>query len=152
MPYRPYYSTFVNNSCVRMVLSTYCTSTSRDLRLGWESRLNLGERKGRRIMAQASAASGDGGSGGTSLRVKVQRFGSFLSGMVMPNIGAFIAWGLITALFIPDGWLPNATLAALTPPMITYLLPLLMGTNKPRSCRRRFAQKVNVRRWLSMPG
>jgi PTS system mannitol-specific IIC component len=47
--------------------------------------------------------------------------------MVMPNIGAFLAWGLITALFIPDGWLPNATLAALTPPMITYLLPLLIG-------------------------
>src|ERR671921_1821731 len=65
---------------------------------------------------------------------------------------AFIAWGLITALFIPDGWLPNATLAALVAPMITYLLPLLMGTNKPRSCRRRFAQQVNVRRWLSMPG
>ncbi|MCA1718795.1 MAG: mannitol-specific PTS transporter subunit IIC, partial [Actinobacteria bacterium] len=62
-----------------------------------------------------------------SLRAKVQRFGSYLSGMVMPNIGAFIAWGLITALFIPDGWLPNATLAALVAPMITYLLPLLIG-------------------------
>ena len=37
----------------------------------------------------------------------VQRFGKFLSAMVMPNIGAFIAWGFITALFIPDGWLPN---------------------------------------------
>ena len=40
-----------------------------------------------------------------STRVKVQAFGRFLSGMVMPNIGAFIAWGLITALFIPTGWL-----------------------------------------------
>src|ERR687891_37829 len=78
-------------------------------------------------MAQATAASGDVGTGGTSLRVKIQRFGSFLSGMVMPNIGAFIAWGLITALFIPDGWLPNERLAALTKPMITYLLPLLIG-------------------------
>ena len=103
-------------------------------------------------MAQASAVGSGAGSEGASLRVKIQRFGSYLSGMVMPNIGAFIAWGLITALFIPDGWLPNATLAALVAPMITYLLPLLMGTNKPRSCRRRFAQKVNVRRWLSMPG
>ena len=103
-------------------------------------------------MAQASAASGGAEAQGANLRVRIQRFGSFLSGMVMPNIGAFIAWGLITALFIPDGWLPNATLAALVAPMITYLLPLLMGTNKPRSCRRRFAQKVNVRRWLSMPG
>jgi PTS system mannitol-specific IIC component len=78
-------------------------------------------------MAQASAASGDGGSGGTSLRVKVQRFGSFLSGMVMPNIGAFIAWGLITAIFIPDGWYPNERLAQLVEPMIFYLLPLLIA-------------------------
>ena len=37
----------------------------------------------------------------------LQRFGKFLSAMVMPNIGAFIAWGFITALFIPDGWIPN---------------------------------------------
>jgi PTS system mannitol-specific IIC component len=57
----------------------------------------------------------------------VQKFGSFLSGMVMPNIGAFIAWGLITALFIPDGWLPNERLAALVEPMILYLLPLLIA-------------------------
>ena len=78
-------------------------------------------------MAEASAPSRGVESRGASLKVKVQRFGSFLSGMVMPNIGAFLAWGLITALFIPDGWLPNATLAALTPPMITYLLPLLIG-------------------------
>ncbi len=47
--------------------------------------------------------------------------------MVMPNIGAFIAWGLITALFIPDGWIPNETLAKLVDPMILYLLPLLIG-------------------------
>ncbi len=59
--------------------------------------------------------------------MKIQRFGSFLSGMIMPNIGAFIAWGLITALFIPTGWLPNESLAELVGPMITYLLPLLIG-------------------------
>jgi PTS system mannitol-specific IIC component len=47
--------------------------------------------------------------------------------MVMPNIGAFIAWGLITALFIPSGWLPNAKLAELVGPMVKYLLPLLIG-------------------------
>ena len=76
-------------------------------------------------MAQATAASGE--AGGTSLRVKVQRFGSFLSGMVMPNIGAFIAWGLITAIFIPDGWYPNERLAELVEPMIFYLLPLLIA-------------------------
>jgi mannitol PTS system EIICBA or EIICB component len=78
-------------------------------------------------MAQASAAGGGTGSGGTSLRVRVQKFGSFLSGMVMPNIGAFIAWGLITALFIPDGWIPNERLAELVDPMILYLLPLLIA-------------------------
>ncbi|MDQ0202013.1 PTS mannitol transporter subunit IICB [Neobacillus ginsengisoli] len=61
------------------------------------------------------------------VKVKIQKFGSYLSGMVMPNIGAFIAWGLITALFIPTGWMPNAGLAKLVGPMITYLLPLLIG-------------------------
>ncbi len=47
--------------------------------------------------------------------------------MVMPNIGAFIAWGLITALFIPAGWIPNEELASLVGPMLTYLLPILIG-------------------------
>ncbi|MDR3022379.1 MAG: PTS mannitol transporter subunit IICBA [Clostridiales bacterium] len=61
------------------------------------------------------------------LKPKIQKLGSHLSGMVMPNIGAFIAWGIITALFIEDGWLPNADLAKLVGPMITYLLPLLIG-------------------------
>ncbi|MDT8862681.1 PTS mannitol transporter subunit IICBA [Alkalihalobacillus sp. MEB130] len=63
----------------------------------------------------------------SNIKVRIQRFGSFLSGMIMPNIGAFIAWGLITALFIPTGWLPNENLAELVGPMITYLLPLLIG-------------------------
>ncbi len=62
-----------------------------------------------------------------STKMRVQNFGRFLSNMVMPNIGAFIAWGIITALFIPTGWLPNATLAGMVGPMITYLLPLLIG-------------------------
>ncbi|MBT9431366.1 PTS mannitol transporter subunit IICBA [Candidatus Sodalis endolongispinus] len=61
------------------------------------------------------------------IKVRVQNFGRSLSNMVMPNIGAFIAWGIITALFIPTGWTPNATLAKLVGPMITYLLPLLIG-------------------------
>jgi mannitol PTS system EIICBA or EIICB component len=60
-------------------------------------------------------------------RARIQRFGRFLSGMVMPNIGAFIAWGLITAMFIPTGWIPNESLAELVGPMILYLLPLLIG-------------------------
>lgn len=63
----------------------------------------------------------------SNLKVKVQSFGRFLSNMVMPNIGAFIAWGFITALFIPTGWLPNESFAKLVGPMISYLLPLLIG-------------------------
>ncbi len=58
----------------------------------------------------------------------VQKFGKFLSGMVMPNIGAFIAWGLITALFIEDGWIPNEKLASIQPYMLTYLLPILIAS------------------------
>lgn len=61
------------------------------------------------------------------MKEKVQLFGRFLSGMVMPNIGAFIAWGLITALFIPTGWYPNETIAALVSPMSSVLLPLLIA-------------------------
>jgi PTS system mannitol-specific IIC component len=63
----------------------------------------------------------------TSLRVGVQKFGTFLSGMIMPNIGAFIAWGIVTAFFIPAGFTPNEELAKLVGPMITFLLPLLIG-------------------------
>ena len=83
----------------------------------------------------------------TSARVHVQKFGTFLSNMVMPNIGAFIAWGFITALFIENGWLnrggggglaENSWVAqiggwgdhagaGIVGPMITYLLPLLIG-------------------------
>jgi PTS system mannitol-specific IIC component len=77
-------------------------------------------------VSQAGTAGG-GESSGAGIRVRIQRFGSYLSGMVMPNIGAFIAWGLITALFIPDGWLPNERLAGLVDPMIIYLLPLLIA-------------------------
>ncbi len=58
---------------------------------------------------------------------KVQSFGRFLSGMVMPNIGAFIAWGLITALFIATGWLPNEKLSTMVSPMLSYVLPVLIA-------------------------
>jgi len=61
------------------------------------------------------------------MREKMQQLGGFLAGMVIPNIGAFIAWGLITALFIPTGWIPNEKFAELVGPMINYLLPLLIG-------------------------
>lgn len=81
-----------------------------------------------------------------SARVRVQKFGTFLSNMVMPNIGAFIAWGFITSLFIAVGWLPKLGIGdspdswvaqlggwgdydgkGIVGPMITYLLPLLIG-------------------------
>lgn len=61
------------------------------------------------------------------LKVKIQQFGSFLSGMIMPNIGAFIAWGIITAFFIPTGWFPNEALSSMVDPTIKYLLPILIG-------------------------
>lgn len=87
-----------------------------------------------------------------SLRVRVQQLGTALSNMVMPNIGAFIAWGLITALFIKTGWLPGLFDSLQNPdgwvahiggwgafekggivgPMITYLLPILIGSTGGR--------------------
>ncbi len=89
-------------------------------------------------------------SPGGGARLHVQRFGTFLSNMVLPNIGAFIAWGLITALFIETGWITligdalghtggygfvedlgawgsGADGTGIVGPMITYLLPLLIG-------------------------
>jgi mannitol PTS system EIICBA or EIICB component len=72
-------------------------------------------------------------------RVGVQKFGTFLSGMIMPNIAAFIAWGLITAFFIETGWTPVAGIGGfgvddagdpnvgLVGPMIIYMLPLLIA-------------------------
>ncbi|OEZ36556.1 PTS mannitol transporter subunit IICBA [Lactiplantibacillus plantarum] len=61
------------------------------------------------------------------VKARVQKFGSALSNMVMPNIGAFIAWGLITAIFMAGGWWPNAGLAKMIQPMVHYLLPLLIA-------------------------
>lgn len=61
------------------------------------------------------------------MRERLQQVGGFLAGMVIPNIGAFIAWGLITALFIPTGWIPSERFAALVGPMILNLLPILIG-------------------------
>ena len=61
------------------------------------------------------------------MKQKIQSFGRFLSGMVMPNIGAFIAWGLLTALFIATGWLPNEKLSSMVSPMLTYVLPVLIA-------------------------
>ena len=62
-----------------------------------------------------------------SVRDGLSRFGKFLSGMVMPNIGAFIAWGFLTALFIDTGWLPNEQFASIATPMLSYLIPVLIA-------------------------
>ncbi|MGM0216611.1 PTS mannitol transporter subunit IICB [Enterococcus sp. AZ109] len=62
-----------------------------------------------------------------SARARVQAFGGFLTNMVLPNIGAFIAWGIVTALFIPTGWFPNDALNELVSPTVSYLLPLLLA-------------------------
>lgn len=62
-----------------------------------------------------------------AIRDKVSSFGKFLSGMVMPNIGAFIAWGFLTSLFIEAGWLPNEQFASMVGPMLSYLIPILIA-------------------------
>ena len=62
-----------------------------------------------------------------SMRVQVQKFGTFLSNMIMPNIGAIIAWGLITAFFIPDGWIPNEKISTMVGPTLFFLLPILIA-------------------------
>ena len=66
------------------------------------------------------------------MKTALQKFGKLLSAMVMPNIGAFIAWGFITAIFIADGWWPNEQLASIQPYMLTYLLPILIAATGGR--------------------
>jgi len=61
------------------------------------------------------------------MRERLQRLGGFLAGMIIPNLGALIAWGLITAFFIPTGWIPNEQISEIVGPMINYLLPVLIG-------------------------
>ncbi len=68
-----------------------------------------------------------GAASGADLRARLQQLGGNLAAMVIPNIGAFIAWGLLTALFIPTGWLPNEQLAEMVGPIIVTLLPVLIG-------------------------
>lgn len=66
-------------------------------------------------------------TGANQARVHVQRFGSFISNMILPNIAVFIAWGIITAFFIPTGWTPNETLASLVGPILLTLIPVLIA-------------------------
>ena len=76
---------------------------------------------------------------GTGAKATVQRVGAFLASMVMPNIAAFIAWGLITATFIETGWIPNEKAATLVGPMISFLLPISSATPAAGSCTARAA-------------
>lgn len=62
-----------------------------------------------------------------SARAKIQAFGGFLTSIVIPNMGAFIAWGFITALFIPTGWMPSEHYGELVGPIILNVLPILLG-------------------------
>lgn len=62
----------------------------------------------------------------------VQRFGKFLSAMVMPNIGALIAFGFLAALFIDTGWIPNKGFISLVSPLLTYLIPILISSTGGR--------------------
>nr|WP_300307571.1 PTS mannitol transporter subunit IICBA [uncultured Anaerostipes sp.] len=61
------------------------------------------------------------------IQAYIQKFGATLSAMVMPNVGVFIGWGVLAALFIDTGWIPNAYLNKLVSPVLTYLLPALIG-------------------------
>lgn len=74
----------------------------------------------------------DDGPKRPSTRARIQAVGGFLTNMVLPNIGAFIAWGILTALFIPTGWFPNEDLGGIVGPAITYLLPILLASTGGR--------------------
>lgn len=71
-------------------------------------------------------------AGGSTARVRIQKFGTFLSGMIMPNVPALIAWGILTALFIPVGPFPNEPLTTIVGPAIHFLLPLLIANTGGR--------------------
>ena len=66
------------------------------------------------------------------VKSKIQSFGKFLSAMVMPNIGALIAFGFLAALFIDTGWIPNEGFNSLVSPMLTYLIPILIASTGGR--------------------
>ncbi len=66
------------------------------------------------------------------VKENVQKFGKFLSAMVMPNIGTLIAFGFLAALFIDTGWIPNKGFNSLVSPMLTYLIPILIASTGGR--------------------
>lgn len=66
------------------------------------------------------------------MKTSVQRFGKFLSAMVMPNIGALIAFGFLAAFFIDTGWIPHKGFNSMVGPMLTYLIPILIASTGGR--------------------
>ena len=67
------------------------------------------------------------------LKTKIQELGGFMSGMVMPNIGALIAWGFVTSLFLETGYFPDKTAALLISPTLKYVIPLLFAYTDRKS-------------------
>lgn len=57
----------------------------------------------------------------------VQRFGKFLSAMIMPNIGALIAFGFLAAFFNGSGWIPHEGFATIFSAILVYLIPILIA-------------------------
>jgi len=76
-------------------------------------------------MSNVKADTAEGNS--RNIKASVQKFGGFMAGMIIPNIGAILAWGLITLFVIPTGRMPNEHLATMVGPMIKWLIPILVG-------------------------
>lgn len=63
------------------------------------------------------------------IREEVQKGGKFLSSMIMPNIGIFMAWGILATLFMPFGWIPNDGLAKVVSTISIVVLPIMVGSS-----------------------
>lgn len=62
------------------------------------------------------------------MKNSVQRFGKFLSAMIMPNIGALIAFGFLAAFFNGSGWIPHEGFATIFSAILVYLIPILIAS------------------------
>ncbi|WHQ36846.1 hypothetical protein [Spiroplasma sp. SV19] len=67
------------------------------------------------------------------IRKMVQKFGSFMAGMIMPTVSLLIAWGLMAAMFLTNvqgesiGWFNVPALGRFVGPTMKYLIPSLIG-------------------------
>ncbi len=66
------------------------------------------------------------------MKNSVQRFGKFLSAMIMPNIGALIAFGFLAAFFNGSGWIPHEGFATIFSAILVYLIPILIASTGGR--------------------